>query len=94
MYQLPEAHDVPRSLGIQLLLHFKLQGQLGRNRCESCQAWKHETNSPRRGCGVKHRDKEQTSHRDSRGLRLHTCNRVIDSGFDPFTHFWELTARR
>lgn len=52
--------DVQHSLGIQFLLHFKLQGQLGRNQCQSCQEWKHETNSPHAGCSVKHRDKGRT----------------------------------
>lgn len=63
--------DVQHSLGIQLLLHFKLQGQLGKNPCQSCQARKHETNSPRSGCGVKHRDKGQASHHKSLALCLH-----------------------
>ena len=65
------------NLGIQLLLHFKLQGQLGRNPCQSCQARKHETNSPRRGCGVKHRDKERESRYESPGLCLRVWNQVI-----------------
>lgn len=69
--------DVQHSLGIQLLLHFKLQGQRGRNSCQSCQAQKHETNSPRRGCVVKHRDKGQKSRHESLGLCLHMWNQVI-----------------
>lgn len=63
--------DVHHSLGIPLLLHFKLQGQLGRNLCQSCQAEKHKTNSPRRGCSVTHRDKGRMSHHESCGLCLH-----------------------
>lgn len=79
--------DVQHCLGIQLLLHFKLQGQLGRNLCQSCQAQEHETNSPPRGCGVKHQDKGQESHQEWLGLCLHMCKLIIYCELSLFTCF-------
>lgn len=79
--------NVQHSLGIQLLLHFKLQGQLGRNPCQSCQVRKRETNSPRRECGVKHRDKERKSRHESPGLCLRVWNQVMYRVFPPFAWF-------
>lgn len=66
-----------RCPGIQRLLHFKVQGQLGRD-------LKHKTNSPRRGCGVKHQDKGHMSHREILGFYVHICQEVVNTEVSPF----------